>query len=256
MKLTSNYSLKKPDGSDVVNVQDFNDNSDKIDLELKNVESSLKDCAKDIQDLSNIKIDKKVKYYTSDDVARGASPDNILAGSFLIAHNANPVPRGFCYYEQFFYGEISEKANRIQYVTSYNGDLRHFIRRYFDGVWDVIELATTETTILDFPYDTGWTDIADSSKQYSKIIKQSSVVNLLLNARASTPITERTKIGTLPVGYRPNQDIAVASAVPHLGTELCVVNIFGSGDVLITPIKQVNSSITFARGGICFVATH
>ncbi len=47
MKLTSNYSLKKPDGSDVVNVQDFNDNSDKIDIELKNVESSLKDIAND-----------------------------------------------------------------------------------------------------------------------------------------------------------------------------------------------------------------
>ncbi|WP_252230652.1 MULTISPECIES: hypothetical protein [unclassified Clostridium] len=47
MKLTSNYSLKKPDGSDVVNVQDFNDNSDKIDLELKKVDSSLKDIAND-----------------------------------------------------------------------------------------------------------------------------------------------------------------------------------------------------------------
>ncbi|MBZ9690745.1 hypothetical protein [Clostridium sp. M14] len=47
MKLTSNYSLKKPDGSDVVNVQDLNDNSDKIDLELKKVDSSLKDIAND-----------------------------------------------------------------------------------------------------------------------------------------------------------------------------------------------------------------
>ncbi|WP_243428923.1 hypothetical protein [Clostridium botulinum] len=47
MKLTSNYSLKKPDGSDVVNVQDFNDNSDKIDLELKKVDWSLKDIAND-----------------------------------------------------------------------------------------------------------------------------------------------------------------------------------------------------------------
>ncbi|WP_252214011.1 tail fiber protein [Clostridium sp. VAP41] len=53
MKLTSNYSLKKPDGSDVVNVQDFNDNSDKIDLELKKVDSSLKDIANKVD---NIKI--------------------------------------------------------------------------------------------------------------------------------------------------------------------------------------------------------
>ncbi|NFO29747.1 hypothetical protein FDB41_02855 [Clostridium botulinum] len=53
MKLTSNYSFKKPDGSDVVNVQDFNDNSDKIDLELKKVDSSLKEIANKVD---NIKI--------------------------------------------------------------------------------------------------------------------------------------------------------------------------------------------------------
>lgn len=47
MKLTSNYSLKKPDGSDVVNVQDLNDNSDKIDLELKKVDSQMKDIVND-----------------------------------------------------------------------------------------------------------------------------------------------------------------------------------------------------------------
>ncbi|WP_061312949.1 hypothetical protein [Clostridium botulinum] len=53
MKLTSNYSLKKPDGSDVVNVQDFNDNSDKIDLELKNVDSQLKENTQHLSQISN-----------------------------------------------------------------------------------------------------------------------------------------------------------------------------------------------------------
>ncbi len=53
MKLTSSYNLKKPDGSDVVNVQDLNDNSDKIDLELKKVEASLKEIANKVD---NIKI--------------------------------------------------------------------------------------------------------------------------------------------------------------------------------------------------------
>ncbi|ACD51289.1 hypothetical protein ST12_04290 [Clostridium botulinum] len=56
MKLTSNYSLKKPDGSDVVNIQDFNDNSDKIDLELKKVDSQLKEKAnlKDVKIFSSL----------------------------------------------------------------------------------------------------------------------------------------------------------------------------------------------------------
>ncbi|WP_017752534.1 hypothetical protein [Clostridium tyrobutyricum] len=35
MQTTANYGLKKPDGTDVVNVQDFNDNADTIDTELK-----------------------------------------------------------------------------------------------------------------------------------------------------------------------------------------------------------------------------
>ena len=35
MQLTSNYNLKKPDGTDVVNITDFNDNADIIDTQLK-----------------------------------------------------------------------------------------------------------------------------------------------------------------------------------------------------------------------------
>ena len=39
MKLTTNYSLKKPEGSDVVNIDDFNYNADAIDTKLKAVET-------------------------------------------------------------------------------------------------------------------------------------------------------------------------------------------------------------------------
>ena len=38
MKLTTNYSLKKPEGSDVVNIDDFNYNADAIDSAIKTVE--------------------------------------------------------------------------------------------------------------------------------------------------------------------------------------------------------------------------
>lgn len=34
MKTTANYGLKKPDGTDVVNIDDFNFNADKVDTEL------------------------------------------------------------------------------------------------------------------------------------------------------------------------------------------------------------------------------
>ena len=39
MKLTTNYGLKKPEGSDVVNIDDFNYNADAIDTKLKAVET-------------------------------------------------------------------------------------------------------------------------------------------------------------------------------------------------------------------------
>ena len=35
MQYTQNYKFKKPDGADQVNIQDFNDNADKMDTELK-----------------------------------------------------------------------------------------------------------------------------------------------------------------------------------------------------------------------------
>lgn len=37
MKLTTNYSLKKPEGSDVVNIEDFNYNADIIDGKIKEI---------------------------------------------------------------------------------------------------------------------------------------------------------------------------------------------------------------------------
>lgn len=40
MKTTTNYALKKPEGTDVVNVQDFNGNSDIIDGKLKELETN------------------------------------------------------------------------------------------------------------------------------------------------------------------------------------------------------------------------
>ena len=41
MKYTSNYNLKKPEGSDTVNIDDLNDNFDVIDQALKNHEDDL-----------------------------------------------------------------------------------------------------------------------------------------------------------------------------------------------------------------------
>jgi len=43
LKYTGNYNLKKPDGTDVVNIEDFNENADIIDAELKKLNDAIKD---------------------------------------------------------------------------------------------------------------------------------------------------------------------------------------------------------------------
>src|SRR5690606_16579765 len=39
MKYTSNYNLKKPEGTDIVNIDDLNDNADILDQKLKEIEN-------------------------------------------------------------------------------------------------------------------------------------------------------------------------------------------------------------------------
>jgi len=41
MKLTTNYGLKKPEGSDVVNIDDFNYNADVLDNAIKEVKTKV-----------------------------------------------------------------------------------------------------------------------------------------------------------------------------------------------------------------------
>ena len=41
VKLTTNFGLKKPEGSDIVNIDDFNYNADILDSKIKEVSSSI-----------------------------------------------------------------------------------------------------------------------------------------------------------------------------------------------------------------------
>jgi len=50
MKLTTNYGLKKPEGSDVVNIDDFNDNADVLDAKVKILEDEVTETKKSVSD--------------------------------------------------------------------------------------------------------------------------------------------------------------------------------------------------------------
>ncbi|WP_252246976.1 pyocin knob domain-containing protein [Clostridium sp. ZBS4] len=172
--------------------------------------SQLKDVGNDIKNLDDIKINKKVKYYTSEETTKGANPNNALEGCFVIAHELNPVQNGFCYYEQFFYGDISETANRIQYVTTYNGDLRRFIRRYFNGNWETKELATVDDTgwitLPLIPPLVGYGDsVIPKYRKINNIVEVRGAIKGLKTVSASTGLD----FSTLPVGFRPKHTIGV-----------------------------------------------
>jgi hypothetical protein len=78
MKLTTNYSLKKPEGSDVVNIDDFNYNADIIDnaiQEIKNTSSTNKTNISSLQ----AKVDNGQNYKLTRD---NGEPKVVSSGTF------------------------------------------------------------------------------------------------------------------------------------------------------------------------------
>lgn len=82
MKQTSNYGLKKPEGQDVVNIDDLNYNADILDTQLKSLSNNLDN---QIKNLNSSKVDKvQGKQLSTEDYSTGEKQK--LAG---IAQGAN-----------------------------------------------------------------------------------------------------------------------------------------------------------------------
>lgn len=52
MQTTTNFGLKKPEGTDYINVNDLNENADKIDTELKSHADSLAEVSTHLADMA------------------------------------------------------------------------------------------------------------------------------------------------------------------------------------------------------------
>ena len=74
MKYTENYNLKKPEGSDVVNIEDLNDNADIIDQALKAHDDALatKETPEGAQEKADAALNS-AKQYTDQEVGEVAS---------------------------------------------------------------------------------------------------------------------------------------------------------------------------------------
>ena len=65
MQTTTNFGLKKPEGTDYINVNDLNENADKIDTELKSHADSLAEVSTHLADKAN-KSDLDIKANQTD----------------------------------------------------------------------------------------------------------------------------------------------------------------------------------------------
>ena len=125
MKYTGNYNLKKPEGSDVVNIEDFNENADIIDAELKKLNDAIKDLDADGITLPDGKtISEKFEEITEEvgniQELNTDEKDNIVAAineiyQEIVAHKAEKVHQGEIHGFRLMDGKL-EYFNGKEYV--------------------------------------------------------------------------------------------------------------------------------------------
>ena len=79
MKNTTNYGLKKPDGTDMYNVEHFNENADIIDAKLKNHTDNISIITGDVATLENLVTVAQTTANTATDIAKGKNQARVFA---------------------------------------------------------------------------------------------------------------------------------------------------------------------------------
>ena len=138
MKLTTNYSLKKPEGSDVVNIDDFNYNADMIDSaiqEIKNTSSTNKTNISSLQTKVN---NSQVIKMTQDNGACINIPNDnandINTTGFFMGYNAVNAPQstnGWVYIESLMH----DGSHQVQKATDLHDSSRRWARHKTSGNW-------------------------------------------------------------------------------------------------------------------------
>lgn len=205
MKLTTNYSLKKPEGSDVVNIDDFNYNVDTIDTKLKSVENQSNTNKTNISTLQNeVSVNKSSIAYISDNIipyedtqCKSINDIPLKPGRYAVNCDDNSFP--------------STWGNVTVDYGSYNGEYIATFRSIgIDGNHSNTWVSQNRYGDLN---DRGWKPwkklvldgqelkLTESNGSYIIIRDTGNVDNLVLgwfnyfNAK-----------GTLPPGYNPNDN--------------------------------------------------
>ena len=140
MKLTTNYNLKKPEGSDTVNIEDFNYNADIIDnaiQEIKNTSSTNKTNISSLQTkVDNGQNLKLTNNKGQIDITYGGDFNNLTnTGWHYVTNPTNsPVSGGVWYLEVMSRdgGYIYQRATRND---NGNNNLPKYERTMYNNTW-------------------------------------------------------------------------------------------------------------------------
>ena len=140
MKLTTNYSLKKPEGSDVVNIDDFNYNADMIDSaiqEIKNTSSTNKTNISSLQTRvdngQSVKLTEDAgvcKLYTGQDL----NELKYINSFYRISQCSNvpPTTHGWGYVEVLVH---NPGVWAVQTLIDLHNSTKRWTRHLEEGIW-------------------------------------------------------------------------------------------------------------------------
>ena len=177
MNLTTNYSLKKPEGSDVVNIDDFNYNADILDSKVKDIETQGISNESNITTLnSNVsslqtKVDNGQTHKLTWDggnsiVADSGTFDDIkTTGIYACSNNvggAKPNPNYNGYYHLEVIGADSHLGNDNKWITQratiFEGvgyGVRVYVRVCQNGTWTDWARNTMDGQVIKMTEDNG-----------------------------------------------------------------------------------------------------
>lgn len=208
MQYTTNYSLKKPDFTDIVDINDFNSNVDKIDEELKKVNDSLKNNVSNLpSQLDNLVREINIKQFgakcdgvTNDYPAFKLARENINENDILYIPNTIYLKDSL--YSDFSMENINLKFNNFAKLITDTNVRTYNIKLFSDVVWVYGNLRTTLKLFKNMNiYDPLVTAINEQ-----EIIKEEYELLKFRDSRFRFYETRENKNISLATGYNISED--------------------------------------------------
>ena len=216
MKYTGNYNLKKPEGSDIVNIEDLNDNADIIDQALKSHDDAIatKETPQGAQEkaeaaagavraeldahladeeLHMTQAEKTKLAGLPNDAVNAISPwgdtedPNTTTLPYIVtSHPNSPTGGWYWHIRTYFYG--TKSLSKAQIAVTYTGSTpRMFIRHVYEGTpWTPWVELTPKTE-----FDEHLADTTTAHGINTKVSKAGDTMTGILTAQSNTSYTVR-----------------------------------------------------------------